>query len=251
MVLFSLIIVCLQISVCVIWMGGHVCPSPQVKVIVQLRGVNSLLHCHVGSRDWAGIIGLCNKHVSLVGHLQPSSLWFPLVEIMLHINTHTAENSLLLCYHWHLPLFFRIGDQVAVLCKFPFLPSSSHTALNQTISNGTISGRLCSKFCTVCHLGISFINHQITTAWLVPIIISTHWWTVIHFKLFSIFLVTEYTQPSAGHFNHPSIQVRGLCLLAMLCSYQGSLSMGSFGHSTWSSTATTKDSCPLLPTSPS
>lgn len=105
------------------------------------------IYCHVAFRDWTGVLRFFNKHVSSLSHLLPS-LWFYIgVDHMLHTNTHSPENNFLLYHHRHSPLFFRISDQVVVLCRFPsYLPPFIQPL---TRSNGTTGS---GKFYTVCHL---------------------------------------------------------------------------------------------------
>lgn len=123
--LLLLIIACLHISVCSIGMGEgrHVCPAHRWRSQYNFVELILSIHCHVASRDWTGVIRFFNKHVSSLSHLLPSLWFYTGVDHMSHTNTHSPENNLLLYHHRHSPLFFRIGDQVVVLCGFPsYLP---------------------------------------------------------------------------------------------------------------------------------
>lgn len=198
------------------------------------------IYCHVASRGWTGVLRFFIKRVSLLSHLSPSPWLYTGVDYMSHTNTHPPENNFLLYRHRLSPLFFRIGDQVVMLCKSPsYLPRFIQPLAR---SNGT-TGEM-EKVLHSLSLGISFTNPHLTMTWLVPLVISSHWSAVIHF-----FFLQNIYNLQVVILTTPDFSSGALHMLAMLCSHQGYLSMGSVNLSTWNSMAMKRDSYPLLSTS--
>lgn len=155
------------------------------------------IYCHVGSRDWTGVLRFFNKRVSLLSHMLPSPWFYTGVDHMSHTNTHPPENNFLLYYHRHSALFFRIGDQVVMLCKFPsYLPRFKQPS---TRSNGTTSsGESSTQPLTWYQLHQSPYYHDMACShYYLKSLISYH-----------PFFLTKYKQPPVGHFNHSRVQFR-------------------------------------------